>query len=296
MDARCNICGSTDAKVYHDQGYRRLMRCRGCRVVFAHPLPSREEKHATEREAYEGDILPEVADFFRNCHRNFKEDPVIGGFRDALRWIGRHREAGQMLDVGPGTGIFVFLAERDYGWSGRGIDICEKSAEKARTEFNVDVDIGEFETFGYTAGAFDAITMLDVLEHTLDPSAFLRRAFELLRPGGMLYVAVPNQRCLLTVILDRWIRWGGPGRDWFLERLYVRPHTFYFNPQALALALGRAGFELVGLKGGNVYLGRYRLKPWMRVPMEIVLRAGSLFGMSAKIHALARKPDVARAT
>jgi SAM-dependent methyltransferase len=186
---RCNVCGSTDVALYHHQGYRRLMRCRGCRTVFAHPLPSREEKHATEREAYDGDILPEVADFFRNCHRNFKEDPVIGGFRDALRWIGRYREAGQMLDVGPGTGIFVFLAERDYGWSGRGIDICERSAEKARTEFNVDVDIGEFETFGYSVGGFDAITMLDVLEHTLDPSAFVRRAFELLRPGGVLYVS-----------------------------------------------------------------------------------------------------------
>ena len=132
--------------------------------------------------------------------------------------------------------------------------------------------------------------MLDVLEHTLDPTAFFTRAYELLQPGGVLYVAVPNQRCLMTVILDRWIRLGGPGRRWFLDRLYVRPHTYYFNPQALALGLRNAGFEIAGLTGGNVYLGRYRLKPWMRIPMEIVLRVGSLLGMSAKIHALARKP------
>jgi SAM-dependent methyltransferase len=289
VSVHCNVCGSARTGVYLDQGYRQLLRCHSCRIVFADPLPTREQKHATEHEAYEGDILPEVAEFFRNCHRNFAEDPVIRGFREALGWISSHRDPGRMLDVGPGTGIFLFLARRDFGWDGRGIDVCIKSADKAAEEFDVPVDIGEFETFPYEAGTFDAVTMLDVLEHTLDPTAFLRRAHALLKAGGILYVAVPNQRSLLTVILDRWIRLGGPGREWFLDRLYVRPHTYYFNPQALALALQRCGFELVGLTGGNVYLGRYRLKLWMRLPMEIVLRAGSLLGMSAKIHALARK-------
>ena len=36
---------------------------------------------------------------------------------------------------------------------------------------------------------------------------------------------------------------------------------------------------------------RRRLPLWMRVPMEIVLQLGSLVGMSAKVLALARKPD-----
>jgi len=287
---RCNVCGSDRTYLYHDQGYRRLMRCRVCRMVFADPLPSRDEKHAVEHEAYEGDVLPEVADFFRNCHRNFREDPVIRGFRDSLAWMTRHRPAGRMLDVGPGTGIFVYLAQQGFGWKGRGIDVCEKSAVKAAEEFDVEVDVGDFETHTYSE-RFDAITMLDVLEHTLDPTSFLRRAYDLLEPGGVLYVAVPNQRCFLTVLIDRWIRWGGPGRGWFLDRLYVRPHTFYFNPQALALVLRHVGFEIAGLTGGNVYLGRYRLKLWMRIPMEMVLRIGGLLGMSAKIHALARRPS-----
>ena len=287
--ARCVVCGSERRFAYHDQGFRRLMRCRDCRIVFADPQPSREEKHAIEHEAYEGDILPEVADFFRNCHRDFRDDPVVEGFREALAWISSKRVPGRMLDVGPGTGIFLHLARGEYGWTGRGVDVCEASAEKAKAEFDVRVDVGDFETYASTE-RFDAITMLDVLEHTLDPALFVRRAYDLLAPGGVLYVAVPNQRCFMTVLLDRWIRWGGIGRRWFLDRLYVRPHTYYFNPQAIALLLRKAGFEILGVAGGNVYLGRYRLKLWMRIPMELVLRVGSLLGMSAKIHALARKP------
>ena len=81
-----------------------------------------------------------------------------------------------------------------------------------------------------------------------------------------------------------------PFSKFFLDRLYVPPHVYYFNPPALTGVLQRVGFETVGLRGGNVFLGRYRLPMWMRIPMEIALHAGALVGMSAKIHVLARKP------
>ncbi len=285
----CKICGGRDLEPYHDQGYRRLLKCRDCRLVVADPIPTVVQKEETERLAYVGELLPEAAEFFENCHRDFREDAVIRGFRQALDWIAKWREPGDLLDVGPGTGIFLYLAQQ-AGWTPYGIDICDLSADKAREEFQIDVDVGSFEDFGYERESFDCITMLDVLEHTRDPSAFLNRAYELLRPGGVLYVAVPNQRSLLTAILDRYIHLGGPGSEWFLARLYVQPHVFYFNPQALQRALTDAGFETVAVHGGNVYLGRYRLPLWMRVPLEIVLQVGSLIGMSARILALARKP------
>jgi SAM-dependent methyltransferase len=285
----CPLCGAGDVGVYHDQGYRRVVRCPGCRFTFTDPLPTRERKIEIERQAYRGELLPEVADFFRNCHRDFRDDPVIRGFRQALDWIAANGEKGKLLDVGPGTGIFLHLA-REKGWEPFGIDVCPESAEKAATEFGIRVDVGDFERFDYAPATFDAVTMLDVLEHTVDPLGFLRRAYEALKPGGVLYVAVPNQRCLMTVLLDRWIRAGLPGREFFLERLYVEPHVYYFCPQTLRAMLGKVGFAMAGLRGGNVYLGRYRL-PWaMRLPMEIVLQLGSLVGMSAKVHALARRP------
>jgi SAM-dependent methyltransferase len=290
MTAVCNICASTRTEPYIEQPYRSLRRCLDCRLVFVHPMPSEQEKADIERRAYSEQLLPELADFFANCHRDFREDAVIRGFREGLEWMGREREPGKLLDVGPGTGIFLYLARRDFGWDPTGIDICEQSAAKAAEEFDVPVDIGDFYAHPYPPGSFAAVTMLDMLEHTTDPMTTLQRAWELLEPGGLLYVVVPNHRCLLTVILDRWIRWGGPLREYFTERLYVAPHVYYFNPRNLSQALARAGFESVDVRGGNVYLGRYLLPWWMRIPMEIVLEAGALLGMHAKVLALARKP------
>jgi len=266
------------------------VRCCDCSVVFVDPMPSVEEKSEIERRAYETDILPETADFFRNCHRDFRDDAVIRSFRDGLAWIGQYRSSGRLLDVGPGTGIFLSLAKTEAGWSPYGIDICPASADKAGQEFDIELDVGDFLRHPYESASFDALAMLDVLEHTVDPAANLARAFELLAPGGILYIAVPNRHSLMTLLLDRWIRAGLPGSGFFMERLYVEPHVYYFTPNALRRALESVGFDIVGLKGGDVHLGRYRLSWLMRLPMEIVLKIGTLIGLSAKILVLARKP------
>jgi 2-polyprenyl-3-methyl-5-hydroxy-6-metoxy-1,4-benzoquinol methylase len=286
----CNLCGSRAIAVYHDQGWRRVVRCRDCGLIFVDPMPTPDEKAEIERRAYEGELLPEVADFFRNCHRDFQDDPVIEAFRHGLRWMGSARAPGRLLDVGPGTGIFLYIARSEFGWEPSGVDICPESAVKAKEEFDIDLEVGDFDTYAWPRESFDAVTMLDMLEHTTDPSASLARAFELLKPGGVLYVVVPNQRCLLTLILDKWIQAHGPMREYFLERLYVAPHEFYFCPRTLRRFLEKTGFQVADVRTGNVYLGRYRLPLWMRIPMEIVLQTGNFFGMGAKVLALARKP------
>ena len=285
----CKLCGCQDAVLYHEQGYRRLLSCRGCGLLFAHPLPDESEKEETERQAYVGEVLPEAAEFFESCNADFVEDEIVRGFRRVLRLLEQGRGQGRLLDVGAGTGLFMHLA-RQQGWQIKGLDLCELSREKALAEFGVEVDVGDFRSAPYQPGSFDCMTMLDVLEHSLDPGAFLARALELLKPGGLLYVAVPNQRSLLATLVDRWIWLGLPARRWFLERLYVSPHIFYFHPRLLKRALEDAGFEVVSVRGGNVYLGRYRLPWWMRVPLEVILNLGTLVGRSARIQALARRP------
>ena len=293
--ATCKLCGCQDVVLYHEQGYRRLLSCRGCGLLFAHPLPDEREKEETERQAYVGEVLPEAAEFFESCNADFVEDEIVRGFRRVLEALAvAHENGGQhgdrhLLDVGAGTGLFIHLA-REQGWQVSGLDLCELSRDKALAEFGVGVDVGDFRSAPYQPESFDCITMLDVLEHSLDPAAFLARALELLKPGGLLYVAVPNQRSLLATLVDRWIWLGLPARGWFLERLYVSPHIFYFHPRLLKRALEDAGFEVVSTRGGNVYLGRYRLPWWMRVPLEVILNLGTLVGRSARIQALARRP------
>ena len=284
----CALCGSTDYGVLHDLGWRRILRCKRCSLIRADPLPDLQEKEAIETQGYTDETaFPEMRDFFANCHRTFVEDPVI---REMRRHVERLTEAsggpGTLLDVGAGTGIFMHLA-RERGWKPEGIDICPLTAEKAASEFDLKITVGPFEHLEFGDRRFDAAAMLDVLEHVLDPLATLRKVHTLLRPGAALAIAVPNQRCLLTLLVGAYAHAGGPGARSLLGRLYVPPHLHYFTPKTLRRMVEMAGFHIVDVRQGSVYLGRYRMSLAMRIPLEIVLAAGAAIGMNARLSLLA---------
>jgi 2-polyprenyl-3-methyl-5-hydroxy-6-metoxy-1,4-benzoquinol methylase len=48
------------------------------------------------------------------------------------------------------------------------------------------------ETAGFAPGSFDAVAPFDVLEHMLDPGQTVQAAVNLLAPGGILFLYVPN--------------------------------------------------------------------------------------------------------
>lgn len=286
----CPLCGEVRHRVMHDMGWRRVVRCTACRLVRADPLPSLAEKEEIETRGYtDSSDFPEVRDFFANCHRDFVDDPVI---REMRRHLERLEQAvgrpGRLLDVGAGTGILMHLA-RERGWTVDGIDIAPLTARKVAEEFGLTISIGAFETFDFGGRQFDAITMLDVLEHVVDPLATLRRAHELLRPGGAIAIAVPNQRSLLTSLVGAYARAGGPAANDLLFRLYVPPHLYYFTPPTLRRMVETAGFRIGVLKQGAVYLGRYRMSLAMRIPLEMILAAGAAIGMNARLAVLAVK-------
>lgn len=286
----CTLCRSTSYQLVHDMGWRWILRCTGCRLVRADPLPSIDEKEAIETQGYtEASEFPEVRDFFANCNRDFVEDPVI---REMRRHLERLEQAaggtGRLLDVGAGTGILMHLAQQ-RGWHPEGIDIAPLTAEKVASEFGFAITIAPFEQYDFGTKQFDAITMLDVLEHVVDPLATLKRVHELLRPGGAVAIAVPNQRSLLTAVVGLYARLRGPAANNMLFRLYVPPHLYYFTPPTLRQLVEAAGFRVVDLRQGAVYLGRYRMSLAMRIPLEMILFAGKAIGMNARLGVVAVK-------
>jgi SAM-dependent methyltransferase len=287
----CTLCRSQQYQLVHDMGWRRVLRCEGCRLIRADPLPSLAEKAVIEAQGYtEASEFPEVRDFFANCNRDFVEDPVIREMRRHLEGLERAVGGpGRLLDVGAGTGILMHLAER-RGWQPDGIDIAALTATKVAEEFGFTITIAPFETHDFGARQFDGITMLDVLEHAVDPLTTLKRAHDLLRPGGAVAIAVPNQRSLLTWAVGLYARLGGPGRTKLLFRLYVPPHLYYFTPPTLRRIVEAAGFRVAELRQGSVYLGRYRMSLAMRIPLELVLGAGAAIGMDARLGMIAVKP------
>ncbi|MEO6028112.1 MAG: class I SAM-dependent methyltransferase [Candidatus Binatia bacterium] len=281
----CAICGNGTYRLVVDMGWRRILRCSDCGLVRADPLPTFDEKLASETNDYEVDAAcPEVQDLFNNYHRDYVVDPIILRMQQHLGDLEKTLGGpGSLLDIGAATGIFMHLA-RERGWTPLGIELCEERAAAAAKEFDLSIHTGMFTADSLDGRRFDAATMLDVVEHTTDPLAMLESAHAVLRPGGAVFVAVPNQNCLLTVLVNLYARLGGPSAQKLLPRLYVPIHLHYFTPRTLTRLVTDAGFRVVHLEHAPVYLGRYEMSLLMKLPLKAILAVGAALKMNARIE------------
>ena len=102
------------------------------------------------------------------------------------------------LDVGCGGGLLSEgLAES--GAEVTGLEPGEGAVAAARAHLRVsglDIDYRQADLGDFLAEnpePFDVITCMEVLEHVPDPGELLRQCADLLRPGGLLFVATLNR-------------------------------------------------------------------------------------------------------
>lgn len=108
----------------------------------------------------------------------------------AFRHLPAGRESGSLLDVGCGNGAFLKIA-KSLGYQASGLEPDPKAAAYGRNE-GLDVRAGRLPGSNLPQGTFDEITLLHVLEHFHRPVEALKELWSLLRPGGRLWVKVPN--------------------------------------------------------------------------------------------------------
>jgi len=105
----------------------------------------------------------------------------------------------------------------------------------------LDVATGAFEDVGYPDRFLDVITMYHVLEHLHNPREALSKAYQLLKSGGLLVVAVPNLDSLQARIFrQRWYHLDAPR------------HLYHFTPRTLEMLLHEAGFKIVEIRWFSV--------------------------------------------
>ena len=139
---------------------------------------------------------------------------------------------GALLDFGCGNGDFLSIAQR-IGWLVEGVD-PDPAAVSAARALGLPVRLGEIEAFDSQKDQFDQITLNHVIEHVPNPATLARVCFQLLRPGGVLYVETPNLES------NGHRRFGAAWRG-----LEVPRHLQVFSRAGLAGLLQRAGFASV---------------------------------------------------
>jgi GT2 family glycosyltransferase/2-polyprenyl-3-methyl-5-hydroxy-6-metoxy-1,4-benzoquinol methylase/glycosyltransferase involved in cell wall biosynthesis len=126
------------------------------------------------------------------------EREIDGGERTSLSALASYIAPGaRVLDLGCGSGaVGRFLARRDGQIAPiDGLTISQAEAERARPDYRrlevADLDQADLTQL-FECGAYDVIICADVLEHVRQPSRVLHACRELLAPGGVALLSLPN--------------------------------------------------------------------------------------------------------
>ncbi len=211
-----------------------VIECAVCRFKHIIPIPDAEQLKTVYEEEY---YSVEKPLYFKRTKEDLEWWNLLYG--DLFDSFEEHlpQDQRRILDVGSGPGYFLLFG-RQRGWQTKGIEPSRQAAAHSRdlgldiVENFLDAQVAE------TLGSFDVVYMHEVLEHIPHPQEMLSLAFNLLKPGGLLCVVVPNdynpfQYALRTVCGHKpW--WVAPPH-----------HINYFDFDSLSQLFSESGFDVV---------------------------------------------------
>lgn len=159
--------------------------CADCKTVYIDPAPTEETLQRLYNDPAES--------FMFNKDNNGADVEVKPGhyedYETILRMMGgKPKERLRLLEVGCANGSFLKTASQTFDVEG--VELNDATAEVARQN-GFKVMTGRINDIKGES-VYDLIVMLQVLEHIVRPGELVREAKRLLKPGGYLYVDVPN--------------------------------------------------------------------------------------------------------
>jgi len=214
----------------------RLIKCEQCQLAWLADPPAPEEMTHHYGAIYDRFI------------KKATENDSLGHWQGALRTLNEYRQQGRLLDLGCGAGSFLRCLDSS-SWNLWGIEMSADSAELARSRTKAAIIVDDILEAPFPPSLFDVITGFHVLEHTYSPQDIIRKVYGWLKPGGILYLHVPNIDSAELRLF---------GSYWY--PLELPRHLFHFSPASLRRLLRSAGFKECGLITSRASFVEYSLR------------------------------------
>ena len=268
----CVACGAKTV------GHRRrrfgfeIFRCATCGTQFAllkrDRLPTYDE-HYEDESHYGG--------YHRLAESYIKRKPSLYWFQPKMLRIAGDGNARLHVDVGSGLGTFL-CHSRERGWRVYGIDVSRSAARRAKEVFEIDTHVGSIDDVPLQPSTVHWISAFEVIEHLYDPIKYVSRFYELLAPGGLVTVSVPN---------------GRSRQEMYSTNPIYRPptHINYFSRVGLNRMFENAGFVRLYDYEKPISWGELRLPKALRVALLPLLVLDRVLGHGGnRLLWVGRKP------
>ena len=230
----CPFCGSVDGETLCvEHGAVGIKQCATCSLIYTSPrVREPETVYWGDRAKY----LTEARLIFSGRAPHHR-DP---NYLEELDLIEAHRpDRGRFLDVGCSMGMLLRIA-RSRGWEAVGVEPSPGLSRIAREELGLTVHNCFLESAPATEeGSFDVVALSDVFEHVTEPRRLLSTTARFLKPGGLLYVKVPNAAwSILKQRVAEALGRGTPENAWDSYE-----HVVHYTDKTLRAMLRAGGFQ-----------------------------------------------------
>lgn len=189
----CAICGSGVIRKVEQFNEYGIWECADCRYAIVDPMPSSERltELYNSREYFETHMQYDFATITAQ-EINTQVDRLFGFHQNMLQGITIPARK-KLLEIGPGGG-FSLAAFKKLGYTGKGIETSASATAFMRGKLGLDIDNISFEAINVAdyGNGFDLVFLNHVLEHFLDPVKAMEKIANLLAPGGIVYIRVPD--------------------------------------------------------------------------------------------------------
>lgn len=239
----CNLCGQDHPKLLfetEDENKGKIygiVKCSNCGLVYRNSM----EPRGKNIDYYTKEYYPQ--EFSEGWGKS-----RISLYQGYFPYFEKYRKVNRILDVGAGHGFFL-KAAKEKGFEPYGVELSNTAALFCKRKFGIELLEGDIMEAHFADNFFDIITFWNVLDHLDDPKEALRKALELLRPGGAIFIRSPNatfhvnaQKTGESIALFKKIK---------VEVPYVF-HLYSFNKKTITKYLKSAGFTNIAVKNSSL--------------------------------------------
>ncbi len=236
----CPVCGAENWKLIFDckdfsisQQQFSIAECENCSLRITVGAPDKESigpyykseeyiSHTNTNKGFINQLYQWVRKYMLSKKRKLIED--VSG-----------KKVGALLDYGSGTGAFVRYMKQ-AGWISTGIEPDADARKVAAEQFQITLlEAGELQNL--QSSQFDVITLWHVLEHIHDLQRTIQKLKDLLKPDGVLIIAVPNYTSLDAYHY-------GP----YWAAYDVPRHLYHFSPYSMEQLMKNNGLRVISKK------------------------------------------------
>ena len=229
--AFCPVCGSRQSSFLLSRQGLDIWSCSDCSHCYQNPRIS----FAKACELYSDDKT--AADIYTQPIQKEIDRVKYQYGLNLIEHLGVPAK-DRLMDIGCGAGVFLEVAS-ERGWKNCvGVDANSRYGTYYRPHLHLQYINSSFEKLepSVLGKDYDCITLWNVLEHLYDLHSIVASIKNILKPGGLVFIMVPNVKSLAT----RLIRDKSPTFNW--------KHVSHFSARSLEVLMQHHALKQVHLE------------------------------------------------